>query len=179
MNYQDIINFWFKEIDQEKWWVKNTEFDQLIKSRFLNTHTKAANQNLSQWRETPLGRLAEVIVLDQFSRNMFRDTPKSFAYDSLALKLAQEAINSGANKELPPIQQSFLYLPFMHSESKDMHEKAVILFSEPGLEDNLKFEHMHKKIIDKFGRYPHRNAILGRESTTEEIEFLKQPGSSF
>ena len=110
---------------------------------------------------------------------MFRDSAESFAFDSLALVLAQEAVSSGVDKQLQQIEKSFLYMPYMHSESAIIHEQAVELFSQPGLENNLAFEHKHKDIIDRFGRYPHRNEILGRESTPEEIEFLQQPGSSF
>lgn len=110
---------------------------------------------------------------------MYRDTPQAFAYDAIALVLAQEAVGLGVHANWPPDFKSFLYMPFMHSESLWVHEQAVELFSEPGLEDNLKFEFAHKAIIERFGRYPHRNAILGRQSTAEEIAFLKQPGSSF
>ena len=118
-------------------------------------------------------------MLDQFSRNVYRNTPKAFAQDPLALALAQEAIALGKDVELSPTQQSFLYMPFMHSESLLIHERAVELFKAPGMENNYEFEIKHKVIIDRFGRYPHRNEILGRESTAEEIEFLTQPGSSF
>ena len=126
-----------------------------------------------------MGRLAEIIVLDQFSRNIYRGTPLSFAYDPLALALAQEAITAKANQSLNPDQKAFLYMPFMHSESPAIHEIALELFKEPGLESNLDFEIRHKTIIDRFGRFPHRNEILGRQSTGEEISFLKEAGSSF
>jgi uncharacterized protein (DUF924 family) len=125
------------------------------------------------------GRLAEIIILDQFSRNIFRDTPQAFANDPLALALAQEALAVDADKALSPTERSFLYLPFMHSESAEIHKVAVMLYGLPGLEDNLDFELKHQTIIIRFGRYPHRNKILGRESTAEEIEFLKEPGSGF
>ena len=118
-------------------------------------------------------------MLDQFSRNMFRDSPMSFAQDSLALMLAQEAVFHGMDKTLPIEQRSFLYMPYMHSESLAIHEIAVELFSQPGLEFNLDFELKHKVIIQNFGRFPHRNAILHRQSTPAELEFLKHPGSSF
>jgi uncharacterized protein (DUF924 family) len=124
-------------------------------------------------------RLAEIIVLDQFSRNMYRDTPQSFAYDVIALVLAQEAVAQGAHRELALPKRSFVLMPYMHSESLLVHEQAMQLFDQPGLEDDLDFERRHKSIIERFGRYPHRNAILGRTSTAEELEFLKQPGSSF
>lgn len=122
---------------------------------------------------------AEIIVLDQFSRNIFRHTPQAFAYDSMALVLAQEAIDHGASQSLNAIERSFLYLPFMHSESQRIHQIAEQLFRSNGIDQNYEFELKHKAIIDRFGRYPHRNEILGRTSTAEEIEFLKQPNSSF
>ena len=134
---------------------------------------------LFEWRTSAKGRLAEIIVLDQFSRNMFRDTPLAFASDPLALVLSQEAISIGADEVLTSTQRSFLYMPFMHSESLIIHEAAVQLFTKNGVQSNLDFEMKHKAIIEQFGRYPHRNEILGRESTAEELEFLKQPGSGF
>jgi uncharacterized protein (DUF924 family) len=130
-------------------------------------------------RKDAHGRLAEVIVLDQFSRNMFRNSPLSFAHDALALALAQEAIAVGADKSLNQTERSFLYMPFMHSESLKIHEIATRLFRDNGNQNSLAFELKHKAIIARFGRYPHRNSILGRKSTDEEIEFLKQPGSGF
>jgi uncharacterized protein (DUF924 family) len=123
--------------------------------------------------------LAEIIVLDQFSRNMFRDTAMGFAQDGLALVLAQEAVSQGVDQELSLTQRAFLYMPFMHSESLVIHDLAVKFFSQQGMEGNLDFEFRHKAIIEQFGRYPHRNAVLGRQSTPEELEFLKQPGSAF
>lgn len=177
--YQTIINFWFKEIDSKLWWVKDAAFDRLCLERFGDLLAAAVQGELYGWRSAPLGRLAEVIVLDQFSRNIFRGKPESFASDPMALALAQEAIRAGDDMALEPGKRLFLYMPFMHSESKRIHEVAVDLFTGLGLEGNLKFEMKHKAIIDRFGRYPHRNKILGRESTAEEIEFLGKPGSSF
>ena len=179
MHYEAIIDFWFKEIESKFWWKKDSDFDRLIADKFLEVHKAATRCELYVWRNSPLGRLAEVIVLDQFSRNIFRDTPLSFAYDPLALALAQEAITAKANQSLGPDQKAFLYMPFMHSESSAIHEIALELFNEPGLEFNLNFEIRHKAIIDRFGRFPHRNEILGRQSTEEEISFLKEGGSSF
>ena len=174
-----VIKFWFEETDPKFWWKKDADFDQLIDERFEIAHHMATQGALASWRETPLGRLAEIIVLDQFSRNLYRDSPLAFACDEQALALAQEAIQTGADLELEIKQKAFLYLPFMHSESREAHETALTLFNAPGLESNYDFELKHKLIIDRFGRYPHRNEILGRESTQEEIEFLKQLGSSF
>ena len=175
----EVVKFWFEEIDKKFWWKKDTELDRIIVERFQTTHHAAIQGKLFSWRKTALGRLAEVIVLDQFSRNLYRDSPLAFAYDNQALVLAQEAIHVEADQELNPRQKAFLYLPFMHSESIESHDIAVTLFNVPGLESNYDFELKHKAIIDRFGRYPHRNEILNRESTSEEIEFLKEPGSSF
>jgi uncharacterized protein (DUF924 family) len=179
MEYQIVLDFWFKEIDHKYWFVKDLAFDKLLKDKFEALHTEVSAELKSDWRSTPQGRLAEIIVLDQFSRNMFRDSPKAFAQDPLALRLAQEAVALRVDKEMSTDEKSFLYMPYMHSESRLVHLEALRLFSQPGLEDNLKFEILHKAIIDKYGRYPHRNKVLNRESTPEEIEFLRGPGSSF
>ena len=179
MNSQSVIDFWFIESTPRQWFTKDPEFDLLIKSRFEGVHDAATKAELDGWRESAAGRLAEIIVLDQFSRNIHRDTPSAFSSDTMALVLAQEAIRVGAQLELDPQRKAFLYMPFMHSESPLIHRRAVELFSEPGLERNLEFERQHKAIIDRFGRYPHRNAVLNRPSTREEQEFLNQPNSSF
>jgi uncharacterized protein (DUF924 family) len=159
--------------------VENDEFDQRICERFAEIHAKAIRCEFFDWRKDAEGRLAEIIVLDQFSRNMFRDSPLSFALDSLALALSQEAISVGADQQLSPLHRSFLYMPFMHNESLIIHEIAMDLYEKNGIELNIDFEIKHQKVIKKFGRYPHRNKILERVSTKEEIEFLKQPGSGF
>jgi uncharacterized protein (DUF924 family) len=177
--YQEIIEFWFNETDRSKWFKKDPEFDELIRTRFLAVHAQAIRCELFPWRATALGTLAEFIVLDQFSRYMFRDKPESFAYDSIALVLAQSAISRGFDVQLPSEKRTFLYMPFMHSESLPIHEEAVKLFTELGAKINLDYEMRHKAIIERFGRYPHRNSILGRISTPEEVEFLSGPGSSF
>lgn len=179
MKAQDVLNFWFSEITPKQWFSVDASFDATIRERFSDTHQKAALGELYPWRATPAGRLAEVIVLDQFSRNMYRGTAQAFAFDAIALVLAQEAVALGADQALPSSQRPFLYMPYMHSESACIHEVAVRLFQAPGMENNLDFEHRHKAIIDRFGRYPHRNEILGRISTADEQEFLQKPGSSF
>jgi uncharacterized protein (DUF924 family) len=179
MNYQNILDFWFSEKTQPLWFAKSDEFDASIQQNFKNIHQQASQSELWKWRETPEGRLAEIIVLDQFSRNLYRDSALAFAQDPLALALAQEAISLGLDKELTEDYRKFLYMPFMHSESKIIHEQALALFEALGNPVNLDFEKKHKVIIDRFGRYPHRNKILGRESTQEELEFLTQPNSSF
>ena len=177
--HRDILTFWFDDTDSKLWWAKNDAFDRRVAERFADIHARASRCELYDWRRTADGRLAEIIVLDQFSRNMFRDTPRAFAYDALALALAQEAVAAGADRELAPVQRAFMYMPYMHSESLVIHEIAVKLFDQPGLEGNLDFELKHKRIIEQFGRYPHRNRALGRESTAGEREFLQQPGAGF
>lgn len=177
--HEDVLKFWFEEIAPQAWWQADPAFDDRVRSRFGDLLARAARAELHAWRSTPGGRLAEVLVLDQFSRNIHRNTPLAFAQDPMALVLAQEAIAAGAAAALSATQRSFLYMPFMHSESSAMHEWAERLFRENGVEENYRFELRHKAIIDRFGRYPHRNEILGRDSTAEEIEFLRQPGSRF
>ena len=179
MKSTSILQFWFEEIDKENWFKKNEAFDTEIITRFTPVHHVATLGELFTWRESIEGRLAEIIVLDQFSRNMFRNDPRSFAYDSMALVLAQDAVATGQAQSLPAQQRSFLYMPYMHSESLLIHDEAMKLFSEAGLEHNLDFEIRHRDIIARFGRYPHRNALLGRVSTEEELAFLQEPGSSF
>jgi uncharacterized protein (DUF924 family) len=176
---EEVIRFWFEEIAPKQWWAREASFDQALAVRFGATHAAAIRCELYAWRGQPAGRLAEVIVLDQFSRNIYRGDPRSFAYDPLALCLAQEAIHTGADQAMGQEQRAFLYMPFMHSESPPIHEWAMKLFGALGNESNLESERRHKKIIDRFGRYPHRNRILGRASTPEEIDFLARQGSLF
>ena len=177
--YQEIIDFWFTELEPAKWWQKDSALDLMIQTRFGELHTQATAGELFNWCDTALGSLAEIILLDQFSRNIYRDTPQSFAYDAMALALSQSAIAKKFDNDLTPVQRVFLYIPFMHSESKLIHTHAVTLFRSVGIQSNLDFEFQHKAIIDRFGRYPHRNHILGRQSTAEEIAFLQQPNSGF
>ncbi len=179
MNYNAVHSFWFTELKPSQHFAKDVKLDQQIKDQFFDTHQAATRGELYPWRETAVGALCEIIVLDQFSRNIFRDSPLSFAFDSLALVLSQEAIRRGLDQKLTNSEKSFLYMPFMHSESPLIHTQAMDLFNAPGLEFNFEFEKKHKVIIDRFHRYPHRNKILGRASTPEEIEFLSTPGSSF
>ncbi len=176
---EHVLGFWFEQTPPERWWKVDPAFDALIRDRFGGLLRRAAACELHGWRASPRGRLAEVVVLDQFPRNIHRGTPAAFACDPLALGLAQEAVAGGALAALTPVERSFLLLPYMHSESRLIHEIAEALYREHAPPENLDFELRHKAIVDRFGRYPHRNAILGRESTAEEIGFLRQPGSSF
>ncbi|MBD1555510.1 DUF924 domain-containing protein [Vibrio sp. S9_S30] len=177
--YQEVLDFWFKELSPKDWFAGEEELDARISERFGTVHAMAVQCELSEWRTCAQGRLAEVIVLDQFSRNIHRGTPDAFASDPLALALAQEAIFQELDKSLSQAERTFLYMPFMHSESLKIHEQAVELFKANGVESTLDYEYKHKVIIEQFGRYPHRNDILNRVSTEEEVVFLSQPGSSF
>jgi len=177
--YQSVLQFWFHEISPLQWWKVDAEVDRLIVERFSELHGRATRSELFEWRAEPRGRLAEIIVLDQFSRNMHRGDALAYANDTLALALAQEAVATRADRTLVPDERVFMYMPYMHSESRVIHEVAERLFKECGPKSNYDFELQHKAIIDRFGRYPHRNAMLGRQSTEEELAFLAQPGSSF
>ncbi len=176
--HEEVLRFWFEEAGPKRWWAADPEFDAEIRSRFGALHSQAARGEFHGWRAAPRGRLAEIIVLDQFSRNLFRDSPLAFAQDAAALACAQEAVRAGTLDELKPEERAFLLMPYMHSEAREVHLEAERLFRDhaPG---NYQYELRHKAIIDRFGRYPHRNAVLGRPSTPEEAAFLKQPGSRF
>ena len=179
MPAEEILDFWFVETPPKAWWTPDPAFDETIRRRFSATYERAIQGELCGWRPEPHGRLAEIIVLDQFSRNLFRDSPRAFAQDLAALVLAQEAVSSKAHLALEPVQRVFLLMPYTHSESREVHVVAERLFREFAPPENYNFELRHKAIVDRFGRYPHRNERLGRASTAEELEFLSQPGSSF
>lgn len=176
---EDVLQFWFEEIDPALWWKKDADFDEQLRERFATLHRQVARCEMPHWRTDPHARLAEIMVLDQFSRHLYRDQPDAFAWDGQALVLAQEAVRDGADRHLTDDQRGFLYLPYMHSESLLIHEQAEALYRELGNEENLRFELAHQAIIRRFGRYPHRNAALGRTSTAEELAFLREPNSSF
>lgn len=192
---EEVLEFWFGPpgspplAASTKWWTKDAAFDQEIKARFESTITAAAAGELDAWKATPRGRLALVVVLDQFSRNAFRNEARSFAQDARARDLAIEALDSGEDRQLEPIERSFLYMPLMHSENADLQRKCIAAFArlcdvtpadlQSYTSMNLDYAKKHAEIIERFGRFPHRNDLLGRDSTPEEIEFLKQPGSSF
>ncbi len=177
--HQDVLDFWFTETAPAQWWAADPAFDSLITQRFGALHARAAQAELAAWRANPQGRLAEVLVLDLFSRNIHRGSKQAFAQDGMALVLAQEAVACGADQTLPPLERGFLYMPYMHSESRAIHGQALALFEALGNASQLDFERRHQAIVERFGRYPHRNAMLGRESTTEELQFLTLPGSAF
>jgi uncharacterized protein (DUF924 family) len=192
MTAQQVRDFWFgapgSETDgqpRREWFVKNPAFDAEVTQRFGVAIDRAVAGGLREWdAEGPQGVLARILVLDQFTRNAHRNTPRAFEGDALALQAARRLADSRAHKELPPQQRAFAYMPFEHAEDALMQERAVALFTElaaehPGFEDMRDYAHRHRGVIARFGRFPHRNAILGRASTLEELEFLRQPGSRF
>jgi uncharacterized protein (DUF924 family) len=192
MTPQDILDFWFGAPGspeagkpRREWFVKKDEFDAVIRDRFGAAIEHALAGGLREWdAQGPQGTLARILVLDQFTRNAHRNTPLSFAGDALALAAAKSLVDSGADRELPPLQRAFAYMPFEHAEDAYMQERAVELFGvlaaeHPGFDEMLDYAHRHRGVIARFGRFPHRNAILGRASTPEEEEFLRQPGSRF
>ena len=176
---QAVLEFWFAHQNQPFWFQKNEDFDLAIRANFYDLWVAACDGLLADWRDTIDGRLAEIILLDQFSRNLNRDDDKAFAQDRMALLLAQEAIRHPDFSCLTQTQQRFVLMPFMHSESAAIHKAALPLFEALGDPATMEYEIRHKQIIDQFGRYPHRNEMLKRQSSPAEIEFLKQPGSSF
>jgi uncharacterized protein (DUF924 family) len=189
-HFQKILEFWFGKSDQtdygksrKVWFIKDTKFDEEVRSRFLDTYQQAVSGRLDSWQESPLSCLALIILLDQFPRNMFRDQPQAFATDEQALKFAQYAVERNFDQQLLPIQRWFIYLPFEHSENLEDQQKAVALFStlkdDPDSKSSIDYADRHLEIIERFGRFPHRNKILDRKNTPEEEEFLKQPGASF
>ncbi|SDE23777.1 Uncharacterized conserved protein, DUF924 family [Massilia sp. PDC64] len=192
MTPQDVLDFWFgapgspeSGKPRREWFVKKDEFDAVIRERFGAAIDQALAGGLREWDEKgPQGVLARILVLDQFTRNAHRNTPLSFAGDALALAAAKSLVDSGADRALPPLQRAFVYMPFEHAEDAYMQERAVELFGvlaaeHPGFDEMLDYAHRHRGVIARFGRFPHRNEILGRASTPEEVEFLRQPGSRF
>jgi uncharacterized protein (DUF924 family) len=182
----EILDFWFGELDEhgcasptqrKRWWTKSDAFDETIRAKFLSDYDSIVSGERERWRSTPRGALAYIIVLDQFSRNMFRDTPAMFAADPLAREACYEGLDAGFEVELGFDERVFFYLPLEHSEDIQDQQRCHELKADARY--YLEYAERHRVIIERFGRYPHRNEILGRVSTDEEIEFLKQPGSSF
>jgi len=195
-----ILDFWFGEMKnsgvpdkkkQKMWWQKDKNLDKLIKKEFEILLKRAKSGEFEEWTDNPEGTLAVVILLDQFSRHIYRDTVNAFSQDEMALNIVISAMLKGFDKQLIAVKRTFIYMPLMHSEDIDIQIKSVECFSELEKEYirndetadivkiNKKYAIMHYEIIKRFGRYPHRNMVLGRESTAEEIEFLKEQGSSF
>jgi len=192
---EDVLEFWFGPsgapplVNSTKWYTKDAAFDREIEERFGELHALAARGALDSWKTTPRGRLALVILLDQFSRNMFRGTSRAFAQDARACEIALDAINAREGEQLTVVERTFLYMPLMHAEDVALQRKGIELFAalegqapeelKKYVANGLDYMKKHAEIIERFGRFPHRNETLGRASTPEELEFLKQPGSSF
>jgi uncharacterized protein (DUF924 family) len=182
----DVLDFWFGAPgsvvhgkSRAEWFKKSDDFDALIRSRFLRVYEQAAAGQLAHWRDSPLSLLALIIVLDQFPRNLFRDTPRAFATDALALDAAKHMRAQGWDQRLNTVQRQFCYLPFEHAEDIAAQRTCLQLFGELGNTDLLLWAQKHHDIVARFRRFPHRNAVLGRVSSPEEIKFLKRPGSRF
>jgi uncharacterized protein (DUF924 family) len=175
----DVLKFWFEQTEPDQWFEKNPAFDASIRKRFLGLHESLVSRGSNVLLADAQTALAAVIVLDQMSRNIFRDTPRAFAADSQALWVAEAAIVRGFDAGLTKDQRMFLYLPFQHSEDRQSQARSVALTASLGDPELQKWAEAHRAIVDRFGRFPHRNRVLGRISTTDETEFLKQPDSSF
>jgi uncharacterized protein (DUF924 family) len=178
---QDVLHFWFVESQPAQWFQQNNDFDKLIADRF-GTIVRMARQGVCDgWAEHCDGALALCIVLDQFPRNLYRNAPDAFASDEKAIRVATQAINNGYDRIVDPLRRRFFYLPFSHSEDLEHQERAVTLFAGMRDDDPVAYEYAlrHRDIIARFGRFPHRNAVLGRESTPDELVYLSQPGAGF
>jgi uncharacterized protein (DUF924 family) len=189
-SWTEVLEFWFgahesPELGRPRacWFQKSGAFDALVRDRFLPTHEAAAAGALDAWAARPLSALALVVVLDQFPRNMFRGSPRAFAADARALALARDVVGQRFDEVLLPVQRWFVYLPFEHAEDLDAQRESLRLFERVATDaagaGTFTYAMRHYAVIERFGRFPHRNAILGRASRPEELEFLRQPGSSF
>ena len=176
MRAQEILAFWFDELRPEQWWRVDPALDAEIRRRFEATHASANRGELWRWRDTAQGRLAEVIVLDQFSRNMFRGTARAFATDPQAREVTRRALARGFDAEIAPIERGFIYLPLMHSEALADQEDCVRLYRQLGNANSLKYAEDHRDIVQRFGHFPHRNPMLGRTTSAEEQAFLDGGG---
>jgi uncharacterized protein (DUF924 family) len=176
---QEVLTFWFETCAPEDWFKSSLALDEEITRRFRDTHLALASGVLGVWRATPENRLAAVLVLDQFPRNIYRGTPLSFATDGLALMEAKAALTVGDDQMVAREWRLFFYLPFMHAEDPVEQEKSVGLFEAYGVENNLDFAIRHQAVISTYGRFPHRNALLGRVSTEAEKDYLAQPDAGF
>ena len=188
---EEILHFWFGPIRDEpsyfvecsqRWFAQNTDFDQEIVQRFQADYERAAQGQLVHWTETGRGGLALILVLDQFPRNMFRNDPRAFATDPLAQQIAEQMIAAGLERQLRLVERYFVYVPFMHSEQRAHQQRSVLLFQQLAAQRayfDTSYAVRHQEVINRFGRFPHRNSVLGRVSTPAELAFLKQPDSSF
>jgi uncharacterized protein (DUF924 family) len=188
---QDVLDFWFGPAgspvhgtQRKEWFTKDDAFDRTIHDRFGATVERALRGELTAWADEPRSALARILILDQFTRNVFRGTPRAFAGDGQALAAASAMVGARQDEALPAFMRSFAYMPFEHAEGLAMQDEAVRLFTrlaaaEPACASMLDYAHRHRSVIGRFGRFPHRNAVLGRLSTAEELAYLKEPGSGF
>jgi uncharacterized protein (DUF924 family) len=196
--HERVLEFWFGELTPDgradaahaqRWWKKDPAFDALIRERFAALYAAVVGDQREAWLQSPRGTLAYVIVLDQFSRNMFRDSGRMFEHDARALRAALAGVDRGFDRQLALDERGFLYMPLMHSEDRALQDRCVALFeafrdelegeARARVANSVDFAKRHREIVQRFGRFPHRNQLLGRTSTAEEVEFLTQPGSSF
>lgn len=173
---REVLDFWYGALTPEQWWKRDATVDAEIVLRFASLYERLADEVSKEWLASPGGRLAAIIVLDQFPRNIFRDEPRAFATDDRALEIAEQTIAAGEDTSLSQSERAILYMPYQHSEDGAVQARSVELFEALGDANQLEFAIKHKQIIDRFGRFPHRNKMLGRDSTAEEVEFLNQPG---
>ncbi|MEK1894875.1 MAG: DUF924 family protein [Rhizobium sp.] len=176
---QEVFDFWFEECGRDQWFKPTLDLDRDIRQRFRDTHLALSRGVTKEWRSTPTSRLAAVIVLDQFPRNIYRATPLAFATDGLALREAKLALEAEADQQVSPERRTFFYMPFEHCEDLEEQERAVALFRALGDEEYVDYALRHREVIAVYGRFPHRNVIVGRQSTTAELEYLAQPGAGF
>ena len=179
MHFNDILTFWFNEIEPKQWWKKDKKFDNFLRLRFSEIHSLAIKSKLISWRISEKGRLAEILLIDQFSRYLFRNKQDAYHKDHIALSLSKELISLQLHKKFNKSEKIFAFMPFMHSEIFEDQVISLSLYSELGLKENFRSALKHFNIIRKFGRFPHRNKILNRKSTNEELIFLNISGSSF
>jgi len=176
---EDVLRFWFEELGEKGWFQPPEGLDDIIRNRFSGLHLEMARGDLDGFHASPRHRLAAIIVLDQFPRNMYRATPLAFSTDWLALREARLLVDAGLDRELDVHSRCFSYLPFEHSENIDDQEQSVRLFSDLGDANYLDFAQRHRDVVRTFGRFPHRNAFVGRQSTEAELDYLSKPGSGF
>jgi len=174
-----VLSFWFETLEPKDWFMSSEKTDDAIRNRFADLYSDAQAGRLDHWMDTADGALALVILLDQFPRNMFRNTARMYGSDEQAMDVSRRAVAENLDKKVPKERRIFLYLPFEHSENLEDQDFCCDLVKTLGDETYLDYAEAHRRVIRRFGRFPHRNAILGRESTAEEVEFLKEEGSSF
>jgi uncharacterized protein (DUF924 family) len=174
-----VLDFWFNHLSREEWFVKKDEIDAQIRDRFLDLHLALSSEVTDDWHQSADTRLALIIVFDQFPRNMFRGSPHAFATDGLALAEARFVVATGLDKQVDTSRRAFFYMPFEHSERMEDQKRSVELFTALENPDYLDYAIKHRKVIETYGRFPHRNAILGRENTPEEEDYLSKPGAGF